>query len=86
MYSAKHARDHSSNSSTISALDAGEGLSPGKKKVHFARDGKENRGRDSVSSIELTLRKRLQQTTARAQALGEREGTYLKSRQFLGIR
>ncbi|KAG7270453.1 hypothetical protein CRUP_022766 [Coryphaenoides rupestris] len=69
--------------------DPDEDLSPGKKKVHFARDGKENHGlggQDSVLSPELTLKKRLQAANARAQALGEMERTYQKSRQFLGIR
>lgn len=89
VYSATHKLLYTSNSSTVSALDPDEDLSPGKKKVHFARDGRENHGpgsRHSVCSPELTLKKRLQAANAHAQALGEMERTYQKSRQFVGIR
>ncbi|CAL8317882.1 unnamed protein product [Merluccius merluccius] len=70
-------------------IDLDEDCSPGKRKVHFARDSKENHrpaSRDSMSSQELILKKRLQAANSRAQALGEMERAYPKSRQFQGIR
>ncbi|XP_035534870.1 serine/threonine-protein kinase Nek2 [Morone saxatilis] len=66
-----------------------ENLSPGKKKVHFAGESKENRrpdGRQSESPQELILR-RLQVANQRAQVLNEVEKTcQFRSRQILGIR
>ncbi len=66
-----------------------EGLSPGKKKVHFVGESKENRRPDShrsLTSQELILR-RLQVANLRTQALNEVEKTcQIRSRQILGIR
>ncbi|KAJ3607165.1 hypothetical protein NHX12_026678 [Muraenolepis orangiensis] len=47
-------------------IDLDESCSPGRKKVHFARDGKENHGPD-------TRRGQLQASNSRAPALGEVE-------------
>ncbi|KAL0965033.1 hypothetical protein UPYG_G00275900 [Umbra pygmaea] len=74
---------------TANDLDQGEeNISPGKKKVHFAGESKENqRPKQCVKSQELVLKTRLQAANQRALALGEVERTYqLKSRQILGFR
>ncbi|XP_010876728.1 serine/threonine-protein kinase Nek2 [Esox lucius] len=74
-------------------LDEGkENDSPGKKKVHFAGESKENvrpnqRQMQCVKGQELRLKQRLQAASQLALALGEVERNYqVKSRQILGIR
>ncbi|KAF7666043.1 hypothetical protein LDENG_00119940 [Lucifuga dentata] len=66
-----------------------ENISPGKKKVHFAGESKENQQPDggyTTTSPELILR-RLQAAKLRAHTLGQVEkACQLKSRQILGIR
>ena len=65
--------------------DRDEDCSPGKGKIHFARDSKENHrpvSRDSMSSQELILKKRLQAANSRAQAWGRCQKAYPKSRQL----
>ncbi|XP_072218023.1 serine/threonine-protein kinase Nek2 [Leuresthes tenuis] len=63
-----------------------ENLSPGKKKVHFAGESKENQQPDSCQSA-MMMMKRLQAANLRAQKLSEVEKIcQLKSRQILGLR
>lgn len=67
-----------------------ENVSPGKKRVHFAGDGKEN-GRPESKLItkpnEHCLVKRHQWANMRIQALGEEEKMYPpKPKEMLGIR
>ena len=84
-----HTNLYTSNSPTISALDLDEDCSPGKKKVHFARRSQENQdpgSQDSLRCQELVLKKRLQAAYTQAQAAGEVERAYQRSRQFTGIR
>lgn len=70
-------------------LDLAQDLSPGKKKVHFAGETKENQqshGLHTVTSQELILR-RLHAANLRSRTLNEVEKScQFKSRQILGIR
>jgi len=67
-----------------------ENVSPGKKRVHFAGDGKENSRPESkliTKPNEHCLVKRHQWANMRIQALGEEEKMYLpKPKEMLGIR
>ncbi len=63
-----------------------ENVSPGKKRVHFAGDGKEN-SRLITKPQEHCLVKRHQWANMRVQALGEEEKIYSpKPREMQGIR
>ncbi len=67
-----------------------ENISPGKKRVHFAGDGKENSRPESrliTKPQEHCLVKRHQWANMRIQALGEEEKLYSpKPREMQGIR
>ncbi|KAM4600540.1 serine/threonine-protein kinase Nek2 [Polymixia lowei] len=71
-------------------IDVEENLSPGKKKVHFAGDSKENHrpdGQQTRNTQDPSLMQRLLAANLRAKTLDEVQKTYqFKSRQLLGIR
>uniref|UniRef100_A0A4W3IF37 non-specific serine/threonine protein kinase n=1 Tax=Callorhinchus milii TaxID=7868 RepID=A0A4W3IF37_CALMI len=79
----------------VNGLDDSVNCSPGKKKVHFAGESKENihfKEYDTAKPLlnkakTLDLKKRLQAANVRARALCDMERNYqLKSRQLLGMR